>query len=84
MVERILSNHAVYMPEVPGCISTGKAWDEALAMIQEALTFHIESLMEPGEPVPEPGMSISTAINFHNEVLVKDGGACLFDQSTSG
>ena len=53
-------------------------------MIQEALTFHIESLMEPGEPVPEPGMSISTAINFHNEVLVKDGGACLFDQSTSG
>ena len=32
-------------------------------MIQEALTFHIESLMEPGEPVSEPGMSISKAIN---------------------
>ncbi len=45
-----------------------------LEMIQEALTLHIEFLIEPGEPVPEPGMSLSEAINFHNEVLAKDSG----------
>ena len=74
VVEQTSNNYAAYAPEVPGCISTGKTWDEMLEMIQEALTLHIEFLMELGEPVPEPGMSISEAINFHNQGLAKDGG----------
>ncbi len=74
VVEQTSNNYAAYAPEVPGCISTGKTWDEMLEMIQEALTLHIEFLMERGEPVPESGMSTSEAINFHNEALAKDGG----------
>lgn len=74
VVEQTSNNYAAYAPEVPGCISTGKTWDEMLEMIQEALTLHIEFLMEQGEPVPEPGMSTSEAINFHNEALAEDGG----------
>ena len=77
VVEQTLNNYAAYAPEVPGCISTGKTWDEMLEMIQEALTLHIEFLLELGEPVPKPGMSISEAINFHNEALAKDGGQTL-------
>ena len=43
-------------------------------VIQGVPTFPIEFLMELGEPVPEPGMSISEAIYFHCEALAKDGG----------
>ena len=74
VVEQTSNNYAAYAPEVPGCISTGKTWDEMLDMIQEALTLHIEFLMELGEPIPEPGMSISEAINFHCEALAEEGG----------
>ena len=38
-------------------------------MIREALTFHIETLIEDGDPVPEPTMSIDDAIAYHSQAL---------------
>ena len=67
--EQTPNNYAAYAPDVPGCISTGKTWDEMQEMIREALTFHIEFLMEEGDPVPEPKMSIEEAIAHHSEAL---------------
>ena len=60
------------MPDVPGCISTGKTWDETQAMVREALAFHIEDLLEQGEPLPAPKMSIDDAIAHHNGPLPED------------
>ena len=57
---------------MPGCISTAATPDEMLAMIREALTFHIEALIEDGDPVPEPTMSIEDAIAHHSEALAED------------
>ena len=59
--ERTLNNFSAYVPELPGCISTGKTWDEIRGMIQEAIAFHIEDLMEHGDSVPGPRMSIGDA-----------------------
>ena len=66
------NNYGAYVPDVPGCISTGKTWEEMQAMIREALAFHIEDLLEQGEPLPEPKMSIDDAIAHHNEPLPED------------
>ncbi len=66
------NNYGAYVPDVPGCISTGKTWEEMQAMIREALAFHIEDLLEQGEPLPEPRMSIDDAIAHHNEPLPED------------
>ena len=41
-------------------------------MIREALVFHIEDLLEQGEPLPEPKMSIDEAIAYHNEPIPED------------
>ena len=71
VIEQTPNNYAAYAPEVPGCISTAKTWDEMLAMIREALTVHIEFLIEDGDPVPEPMMSIDDAIAYHSEALAK-------------
>lgn len=71
VIEQTPNNYAAYAPEVPGCISTAKTWDEMLMMIREALTVHIEFLIEDGDPVPEPMMSIDDAIAYYSEVLAK-------------
>lgn len=43
-----------YVPDLPGCIAAGDSQDEVLALIQEAIEFHIEGLQEQGAPVPAP------------------------------
>ena len=70
--ERTPNNYGAYAPDVRGCISTGKTWDEMQAMIREALVFHIEAMLEDGEPLPEPKMSIDDAIAHHSEPVPED------------
>ena len=54
VIERSPNNFAAYVPDLPGCVATGSTRDELLDEIREAIAFHIESLREHGEPVPEP------------------------------
>ena len=67
--EKAPNNWCAYAPDVPGCISTGDTWEEMLEMIDEALTFHIEMMLEDGDPLPEPKMSIDEAIKYHVEAI---------------
>ncbi len=77
VIEQTPNSYAAYAPEVPGCISNAKTWDEMLAMIREALTVHIEFLIEDGDPVPESMISIDGAIAYHSESLAKADEATL-------
>ena len=43
-----------YVPDLPGCITTGDTLEEAQKNIQEAIAGHIAVLRELGKPVPEP------------------------------
>jgi predicted RNase H-like HicB family nuclease len=45
---------SVWVPDLPGCASTGDSREEALVNIAEAIRGHIETLREHGEPVPPP------------------------------
>jgi predicted RNase H-like HicB family nuclease len=47
-------NYSAYVPDLPGCIATGKTLDEVKQLIREAIAFHIEGLKEDGLPIPEP------------------------------
>jgi len=51
------TGYPVYVPDLPGCVSTGATLDEARRMIAEAIAFHIEGMREDGEPIPEPSYS---------------------------
>ena len=66
--EQTPNNYCAYAPDVPGCVSTGKTWKKVQEMIREALTFHIEFIVENGEPVPEPRMSLEEAMAFHSQL----------------
>lgn len=48
------SNYSAYVPDLPGCISTGKTLDEARANIREAIRGHLAAMLEYNEAVPEP------------------------------
>ena len=52
--ERAQSNWAAYVPDLPGCMTTGRTLDETRQNIREAIEGHLETLREFGDPVPEP------------------------------
>jgi len=70
--EKVPNNWGAYVPDVPGCISVGDTWEEMLEMIREGLTAHIEWMLEDGDPLPEPKMSIDEAITYHSEAISDD------------
>ena len=45
--------YTVTVPALPGCITEGDTYEEALAMAWEAISLYIESLVAHGEPVPD-------------------------------
>lgn len=55
VLEPTATGFSVYVPDLPGCVSTGSDRAEALDMIAEAIAGHIECMVEQGEPVPAPG-----------------------------
>src|SRR6476469_11208625 len=48
------SHFGVSFPDFPGVVTAGTSLDDARAMAEEALTFHIEGLAADGEAIPEP------------------------------
>lgn len=52
--ERAQSNWAAYVPDLPGCMTTGRTIEEATRNIREAILGHLEVLRQFGDPIPEP------------------------------
>lgn len=53
VIERGPNNFSAFVPDLPGCISTGKTVEEIERNIREAIELHLEGLAEDGEPIPE-------------------------------
>ena len=54
VIEKAPGNYAAFLPDVPGCVSTGDTIEETLQNIREALEFHFEGMIEEGLPLPTP------------------------------
>jgi predicted RNase H-like HicB family nuclease len=54
LYERGDRNWSAYVPDLPGCIATGRTHEETEQRIREAIAFHIEGMKLDGEPIPEP------------------------------
>ncbi len=52
LFEKTKTGYSVYVPDLPGCISTGKTKEDAKKHIQEAIEFHLEGLVLEGFSVP--------------------------------
>lgn len=47
-------NYSAYLPDLPGCIATGKTIEEVKRNMREAIELHLRGMREDGLPIPEP------------------------------
>jgi len=59
VIEKVESNYAAYVPDLPGCVTTGQTLEETEQQIREAIEFHIRGLREDGLPIPEPSSKVN-------------------------
>jgi predicted RNase H-like HicB family nuclease len=54
VVERAGRNYSAYVPDLPGCVATGKTVAATERLLREAIELHVAGLREDGLDVPEP------------------------------
>ena len=47
-------NYSAYLPDLPGCIATGKTVEEVRKRMREAIELHLAGMREDGLPIPQP------------------------------
>ena len=52
--EKAPRNYAAYVPDLPGCIATGRTREVVERRIREALQLYVEELRKDKLPVPKP------------------------------
>jgi predicted RNase H-like HicB family nuclease len=58
VIEKATNNYSAYVPDLPGCIATGKSVEEAEQLIREAIELHLTGLREGGLPIPQPSSQV--------------------------
>lgn len=60
--EKSSTGYSAYVPDLPGCISTGATKEETKRNIQEAIELHLEVMTEDGLPIPENNSEAETLV----------------------
>jgi len=58
VIEKGPNNLSAYVPDLPGCITTGRSLQEIEQNIREAIEPHLRGMREDGEPIPEPSTDV--------------------------
>lgn len=73
----------LFHPEMPGCMAQGASIEAALSELEEVRMEYILSLLEDGEPVPDPAVvrtrtaSLSGPVEEHVYTTPEDQGSFL-------
>jgi predicted RNase H-like HicB family nuclease len=54
VIERAKRNFSAYVPDLPGCVATGKTRKAVERQLREAIEFHLEGLRNDGIAIPKP------------------------------
>ena len=60
VLERTDNNYAAYVPDLPGCVATGRTRKEVEGRIREAIELHLDGMREDGEIPLKPTTSVAT------------------------
>ena len=52
--EKTATGHSAYVPDLPGCITTGDTLLNTKKSMQEAISGHLGAMREFGDPIPQP------------------------------
>ena len=70
IIEKGDQNYGAYVPDLPGCIATGKTVEEVKANMREAIKMHLEGMMEDQESIP-PSQTMAEYV----DVAIPDSAA---------
>ena len=80
IIERSKTGYSAYLPELPGCISTGSSIQELKQNITEAISFHMEGMKEDKLSVPRVmagefslqfKFDVETFLNHYDQVFTR-------------
>jgi predicted RNase H-like HicB family nuclease len=54
ILEPTETGYSAYSPDLDGCVAAADTRDETIALMQEAIAFHLEGLAAEGLPAPIP------------------------------
>jgi predicted RNase H-like HicB family nuclease len=54
ILEPTSTGFSAYSPDLEGCVAAAEGREETIALMREAIAFHLEGLAEAGEPIPAP------------------------------
>jgi predicted RNase H-like HicB family nuclease len=58
VMEKGKKNYSAYLPDVPGCIATGRTPELTMKRLAKALEMHLAGLREDGLPIPAPNTEV--------------------------
>jgi predicted RNase H-like HicB family nuclease/predicted RNA binding protein YcfA (HicA-like mRNA interferase family) len=54
VIERGERNYSAHVPDLPGCIATGRSREETIERMRDAIRLHLDGMRADGQPIPEP------------------------------
>lgn len=54
VIEQTPNNYSAYVPDLPGCVTTGSTIEETVENMKEAISLHLETMIDLNIPIPEP------------------------------
>ena len=66
VIEKSKNNYSAYVPNLLGCIATGKSYKELKQRMNEAIEMHVEGMSDDGLPVPKPSSEVNYVENERN------------------
>ena len=67
IIEKGENNYSAYSPDILGCVATGKTIELTLGNMKDALSLHLEDVIENGESIPLP-KSLNYYLENTNEI----------------
>ena len=52
--EKTSTGYSAYVPDLPGCITTGETLADTKKSMHEAISGHLSVMREFGDPIPQP------------------------------
>ena len=60
VIESAGNNFSAYVPDLPGCVTTGRTVEETKRNMAEAIAFHLDGMIEDGAAIPGPAAVVSS------------------------
>lgn len=62
IVEKDDDGYYAYCPELQGCYTQGDTYEEAIENIKDAISLHLEDIIQSGKQVPAPKIVSLTSL----------------------